>query len=158
MAAVFDGPMAAVDFEQALGRGLLRRAASDPIGQLLGSFAGFFVDGDAFDGEGLADVREVEITVEFSGGPDLPSFNAAMIGRVVGDKARLFAIVEEQHEIIEERGLIGFDGEVIVSFAGIDQVIGDFTLGEQGIGGKVFATQIELVEERDGHADLVGLF
>jgi hypothetical protein len=81
-----------------------------------------------------------------------------MIGRVVHDKLGLMAIVEEQHEIVKERGLIGFNGEVVVGFAGTDQVVGEFTLGEKSIGGNVFATQIEVIEEWDGHADLVGLF
>jgi hypothetical protein len=45
-----------------------------------------------------------------------------------------------------------------MGFLGTDQVVGEFTLGEQGIGGNVFARQIEVIEERDGHADLVGLF
>jgi hypothetical protein len=58
-----------------------------------------------------------------------------MIGRVVHDKLGLMAIVEEQHEIVKERGLIGFNGEVVVGFAGADQVVGEFTLGEKGIGG-----------------------
>jgi hypothetical protein len=53
---------------------------------------------------------------------------------------------------------VGFDGEVIVGFLGPDQVVGEFTLGEKRIGGNVFARQIERIEERDGHADLVGLF
>ena len=70
----------------------------------------------------------------------------------------MFAIVEEQHEVVEERGLVSFDGEVVVGFSGIDQVVGEFTLGQQRIGGDVFTTEIDLVEERDGHADLVGLF
>ena len=102
-------------------------------------------------------MREVEIAIEFGGGPDLASFNPAMIGRVVGDKVRLFAIGEEHDQIIEERALVGFNGEVVVSFAG-DQVLGEFTLGQKRIGGDVFTTEIDLVEERDGHTDLVGLF
>ena len=35
-------------------------------------------------------MREVEIVVEFGGGPDLTSFDAAVIGRVVFDEQRVF--------------------------------------------------------------------
>jgi hypothetical protein len=45
-----------------------------------------------------------------------------------------------------------------VSLTLIDQVLGEFTLGVQRIGGDVFVLEIDTVEQRDGHADLVGLF
>jgi hypothetical protein len=121
--------MAAVDFEQALSIGLVWRTAGDAVSYVTGGFAGFFVNRDSFDGKGLADMREVEIVVEFGGGPDLTSFDAAVIGRVVFDEQRLFAIVKEQDQIIEERGLIGFDGEVVVGVTFTDQVVGYRALG-----------------------------
>jgi len=40
----------------------------------------------------------------------------------------------------------------------IDQVLGEFTLGVQRIGGDVLVFEIEVVEQRDGKSDLVGLF
>jgi len=37
-------------------------------------------------------------------------------------------------------------------------VVGEMALGQKRIGGDVFVVQIEAIEQRDGHADLVGLF
>jgi len=158
VAAVFDGPVAAVDIEEALGIGLLGRAAGDAVGEIAGRVASFLVDHDPFDEKDLADKGEVEIAVEFGRGPDVASFDATMMGRIDVDEVRLFSIVEEQHQIVEQRGLVGFDDEVVVGLSLIDQVVGEFALGQKGIGGDISVFKIEAVEERDGHADLVGLF
>jgi hypothetical protein len=157
VAAVFDGPVATVDFEQALSIGLLGRSTGDAVGEIVGRFAGLFVDRDSFDGEGLADVGKVEIVVEVGGRPDIARFNASMVGRVMHDEVGLFSILKHQRHIVKQRGLIGFDGEVVVGLALIDQVVGKSALGVQGIGGDVFVFEIEAVEQGDSHTDLVGL-
>jgi hypothetical protein len=54
--------------------------------------------------------------------------------------------------------MIGFDGEVVVGVAFFDQVVGEFALGEKRIGGDIFVMEIEAIEERDRHTDLVSLF
>jgi len=77
----------------------------------------FFFDGGPFDGEGLADIGEVKIVVEFGGGPDFTAFDAAVVGRVVHDKVGLFSILKHQRHIVKQGGLIGFDGEVVVGLA-----------------------------------------
>jgi len=47
---------------------------------------------------------------------------------------------------------------VEVGFSFIDQVVGEFALGQKRIGSDVCVFEIEAVEQRDSHADLVGLF
>ena len=79
MATVFDGPMAPVGGEYFLGIGLIRRSAVNAIGYFTGDFAGFIADGFSFDGEGLADMGEVQIIVQFGCNPDFSSFDAAVV-------------------------------------------------------------------------------
>jgi hypothetical protein len=97
--------------------------------------AGFFVDGAPFDGKNLADMREVKIVVELGGGPDFSGLDAPVVGRVVDRAVGLFSVLKHQRHILKQRGLIGFDGEVVVGLALGDQVVGEFTLSEQRIGG-----------------------
>jgi len=81
-----------------------------------------------------------------------------MVGRIESFEVGMFSILEQHHQVVKQRGLIGFDDEVAVGLALVDQVVGEFSLGQKGIGGDVFVLKIEAIEERDGHADLVGLF
>lgn len=71
------------------------------------------------DDEGLADVRKVEVVVQFGGGPDLPGFDSSMIGlgrfQHVVRLVRI-SILEEQLDIFEESRLVAFHGEQIVGF------------------------------------------
>lgn len=60
-------------------------------------------------------------------------------------------------EILQQRWLIAFDDEVIVSELGADET-GDLALGEQRIGGDVFVLEIQPREQRDRGFDFVGLF
>jgi len=46
----------------------------------------------------------------------------------------------------------------IVGLALDDQVVGEFALGVKRIGVDVLVFEIEAVEQRDSHGDLVGLF
>ena len=57
-------------------------------------------------------------------------------GRVL-DKIRLFSILKEQDDILKQGRLVGFDGEVVMGLLFFDQVLGQFSLGQQGIGGDV---------------------
>ena len=54
--------------------------------------------------------------------------------------------------------MIGFDGEVIVRAALLNQIPGQFALGEQGIGRDGFALDVEGLQQRDSGFDFVGLF
>ena len=53
------------------------------------------------------------------------------------DKIRLFSILKEQDDILKQGRLVGFDGEVVMGPLFFDQVLGQFSLGQQGIGGDV---------------------
>lgn len=75
----------------------------------------------------------------------------------MGDRVRISSVLEQKSDVVKERGLIGFDGEVIMGVTLSNQVVGEFSLGEKRIGGDVFILEIEALEQRDGHADLIGL-
>ena len=47
---------------------------------------------------------------------------------------------------MKKTGLVVFDGEVVMSFALANQIVSDFALGQQGIGGNVFALNIDGVK------------
>lgn len=156
MAAVFDGPMVAVEFEHA-GRGCgVGAMAGHAVGDFHGGFAGFLVHDAALDGEGLSDAGEVEIVVQCTRGPDGAAFEAAMRERVLLAEVRLSALLEGQLEIGQQRWLIAFDGEQVVRLA-IDDVASQLALGQQGIGGEGFAGNLQRLEQRDEGADFVGL-
>ena len=57
---------------------------------------------------------------------------------------------------MKKPGLVVFDGEVVMSVAFADQVVGDLALGQQGIGGNIFALDIDGIQQRDGGFDFVG--
>ena len=57
---------------------------------------------------------------------------------------------------MKKTGLVVFDGEVVMSFTVPDQIVGDLALGQQGIGGNIFALNIDGIKERDGGLDFVG--
>jgi hypothetical protein len=94
MAAVFNTPVTAIGVEDELGIGLIRGATGDPISDLPGKLAGFFIDDLPFDDESLLDVGEIEVGVKFGGGPDSASFNPAMVGRGIVNKLRFLAFLE----------------------------------------------------------------
>ena len=81
VAAVFDRPVAAIDFEEALGPGLFGRAAGDTQCRFERLLLGLLVDDFALDQEDLADVREVGIGVERGTAPNSSGFDASMVRR-----------------------------------------------------------------------------
>ena len=54
--------------------------------------------------------------------------------------------------------LVVFDGEVVMRFTIPDQIIGDFMLGQKGIGGNRFALNVDGLQKRYGGLDFVGAF
>ena len=68
---------------------MLRGLAGVPVGDVEGFLAGLFVDGMSFDDESLADVWEIEVGVEFGGGPDFSSVDSAMLEWIVVDWQRV---------------------------------------------------------------------
>ena len=65
-----DGPVPAIEGEQALGGCALWGQAGDAVDGLAVSLAGVDLDGLAPDGEDLCDAGEVEVVVERAGDPD----------------------------------------------------------------------------------------
>ena len=61
-----------------------------------------------------------------------------------------------EFQILEKSGLVAFDGEIVMRLALLDQILGPFTLSEQGIGGDVLARNLDGLQQGDGHLDLVG--
>lgn len=57
---------------------------------------------------------------------------------------------------MKKSGLVVFDGEVVMSFTVSDQIVGDFALGQQGVGGNLFALDIDGIKQGDGGLDFVG--
>ena len=95
MAAVFDTPVATVGSQQPLRVGLFRGATGNAIGDFTGVFTGFFLCGLTLDDKGLFEVREVQIVVEFGGGPDFADFDSAVIRCVGQDKIGALSVVKK---------------------------------------------------------------
>jgi len=53
---------------------------------------------------------------------------------VIGDEIGFFSILEIQLDILQECGLVAFDGEVVMGLPILDQVMGEVALGQEGIG------------------------
>ena len=47
---------------------------------------------------------------------------------------------------MKKTGLVVFDGEVVMSFTLPDQIVGELALGQQGIGGHIFALNIDGIQ------------
>ena len=71
-------------------------------------------------------MREVEVGIEFGGGPNFSSFDPAMIRGIISNEIRFLAILEIQFDIFKEGGLVAFDGEVIMGFTVTDQIVSKF--------------------------------
>jgi hypothetical protein len=59
---------------------------------------------------------------------------------------------------LQNAALVSFDGEMIMGMTLLDQVLGDFALGQQSIGRHILALNIDGIKKRDSHLDLVGAF
>jgi hypothetical protein len=149
--------MGTVDCKQALRVGFLGLSAGETVNCFTGGFPGPLLYGLPLNHEGLPDVREVEIAIEFCGGPYLPDLDSPMIGRTIGSKIRLLPVLEAEIDVLKERGLIPLDGEVIMAFAP-HYVGGDVPLGEKGVGGDVPVFDVDGVKEGNRCPDLVGPF
>lgn len=157
VAGVFDRPMSAIEAEYAGGIGGVRGMAGHPVDGLSRGLAGLILHGVALDEESLADAGKIQIVIQAVGRPDRALFDATM-----GQGGRLTAVglaaplLEEQAKIGVQVRLIIFDGKDVVGVVRAE-VIGELALGEQGVGGEGLAGDIQGVEERDHHPDLVGL-
>ena len=128
MTAVLDAPVATVDFEQTLRPGFVRRSARDAIGDLARAFAALLLHGVPFNNESLTHMGKVEVAVEFGGGPYLPDFDAPVIRGIILDEIRFLPVFEGEGDVLKERGLIPFNGEVVMGLT-FDQIVGYGALG-----------------------------
>ena len=95
------------------------------------------------DDKRLSDVGKVEIGIEFGCGPDFADFDAAVVRRVAIDKIRFLPVFKVQGDVLKKTGLVVFDRKVVMSVTVSDQIVSDFALGQQGIGGDFFALNID---------------
>lgn len=77
-----------------------------------------------------------------------------MIGRIV-DVVGFFPVEEKQCDVFKERGLVCFNGEVIVGLALQDQVIGEAAPGEKSVGSDNLALDVERIKKGNSCFDLV---
>ena len=131
-----DGPVAAVQRQQALGAGGVGGMAGDAVGVLDGLLAGGFGGDGAFDEEGLADMGEGEVIVECRGGPDGAAFDASVAKLSPFLEVGFAAFSEVDVEVGQQVGPIALDGEQEVR-ASADEEVGELCLGEQGSAVKV---------------------
>jgi hypothetical protein len=146
MATVFDAPVATVGGKNASSVGLLRDSAGDAVGNFTGVFTAFFICGLPLDDKSLSDVGKVQIAVEFGCGPNFADFDPAVVRGAAIDKIRILPVFKVQRNVLEKSGLVVFDGEVVMSVSLLDQVGGYLALGQQGIGGNIFAPNIDSIK------------
>ena len=132
--AIFNAPVTAISEENLLRVCLIRGLAGDAINDFLGTFSGLFFYEFPFDDKGLADVGEVEVGIEFGGGPDFTGFDPSVIWGRRLDKIRSLSILKEAIDILEQGELVFFDDKVVMSLSFLNQIASQFPLGQQGIG------------------------
>jgi hypothetical protein len=104
-------------------------------------------------------MREIQVLIEFGGNPDVSGFDAAMLGGLHrGEIGFSMEGVKIEIDVFKQLLLIAFDGEVVVRVALLNQILSQFALGEQGIGGDGFVLDIDDLQQWDGGFDFVGLF
>jgi hypothetical protein len=143
MAAVFDRPVSPVCGKHLLRVGLSRSLAGDAIGDFTGVFTGLFICELALDDKSLPNVRKIQIVIKFGCGPDFTDFNSAVIRRIEKEKIGIFAIFEVYGNVLKNTGLVVFDRKMVMSVTLQDQIVGDISLGQKGIGGNFFTLDID---------------
>lgn len=118
---IFNAPVAAIDFQNAVGIGLVWRLTGDAVNYFARDFPCLLLGPLAFDHEALADVGEIEIVIEFRRCPDSPNLDSSM-PEIRTDSSRFAAVFKGEGEIFEELRLVAFDGEVIMGLPVFDQI------------------------------------
>lgn len=155
---IFDSPMSPIGGKHALRIGLFWSKTGDTMGKFTGTLSRLFVDRFPFNDEGLSDMWEIQMAVEFRSSPYAACFNSPMIGRGKVDKVRLFPVMKKQINISEESWLVVFGGEVIMCSTLLDQIGGQLALRVHGVGGDSLVFQVDGVQKWNRHSDFVGLF
>lgn len=128
VAAVLYAPVFAVDLEHLLRAGLFCGSTGDAVGSIQRSLAGLFLYAVPLDDECLSNVRKIEVVVELRGCPDLSRFDSSVIRRRILNELRLLPVPEVQLKILQNSGLVSFDGEMVVSLTLCDQIFGQLAL------------------------------
>ena len=95
----------------------------------MGVFSALFLYGFPLYHEDLSSMGKIEIGVEFGGGPNFAGFDPAMVRGITSNEIRFVSFLEIELEILQESGLICFDGEEVVGLALSDEVLCDAALG-----------------------------
>ena len=152
----FDAPVATIESQQTLWRGLIRWPTGDAEYHFAAPYARFLIDAIAFNKEALANVREVEVIVQFARAPDAALFDAPVgQGRLFGE-VRCATLPEVQLNGLLKRRLVALDREMIVR-ALPDNKLGNTALGQECVGGDVAALDVACRKQGRGGADFVGL-
>ena len=142
MATVFDAPVSAIGRKNTFSIGLLRGPAGNAVGDFTGEFTAFFISGVPLDDKSLSDVGKIKIAIEFGRGPNFTDFDPAVVRRVALYIIRRLSVFKVQGDVLKKSGLVVFDGKMEMSVA-FNYIVGDLTLGQQGIGGNFFAADID---------------
>ncbi len=102
-AAIFDGPLVAVEAQHGLGIGGLRGMAGDAVHGFSPGFTGFLVEPMSLDDEGLTDAWKIEVVVETGGRPDGARFDPAMSQGGWRAEAGFAALFEERADRLGQR-------------------------------------------------------
>ena len=116
VAAVLNAPVAAIDGKELLCVSLFRGSTGDAVGNVVRGLSGPLFNRFSLDQEGLLDVGEVEVEVEFGSGPNFSGFDPTMIRRIISNEIGFLAILKIELDILKECGLVAFDGEVVMGF------------------------------------------
>ena len=129
MAAVLDGPVAAVEGRHPRGVGGGRGMAGEAVDGFGRGLAGGLLDRGTPDHKDLAAAGKVAVVVAASGGPDRALLDATMRqGGWLADVGPA-ATLEDQADILAQGRLVVSDGEEVVGVVA-DGVFGELALGQ----------------------------
>ena len=98
------------------------------------------------------------VSMPFNSSTPVLYYNVDAFKKAGLDEVRFFAIFKPECDIFQKAFLVSFDGEMIMGMTLRHQVLGNFALGQQSIGGHILAFNIDGIEHGDGHLDFVGAF
>lgn len=101
-------------------------------------------------------MRKVKVGVERRAAPNTPRLNAAMVRRCNLNEIRHTALLERQRDIPLQRRLVALGREVIMRLP-LHNIAGQRALGQQRIARDVAPGDVTTRQQRDRHADFVGL-
>ena len=86
-------------------------------------------------------------------------YDAPVVGRRVLDiiGRPIPSILKVELQVFQRPGLIAFDGEMVMATAP-HHVVGQLALRQQGVGRHILAPDVDGLQQRPGHLDLVRAF